>query len=451
MNIVRDILIDTAEADIVLTDKSGTGVFYDAAFTDNENCVVTVPSNYADTVNYGSDGFYVCRARIPYAPYSNNFNIGVQVEGVSSSAIAALPVYCYLPGSLFPQRIQASLLPAIDIDGDFLLWFDRDREAVYVYSAKSLDMTVGYSDSQSAQLLSLCSPGSYYRYPTLGVDVTKYVNTVVEHTDLFSRLQKQFEADLKNVRSAEFDNRTGKLDVLFVNEPEPEEEDVDDIDSLDKSVFGLSDKELRMLIGIRKQADFGLFYLLKNYRSLGHILLWQTDPMPWLFAKGTTADEGNGVISITANIPAGSLLAFNMPSISNVDSPSFVLGELDVTGEFLSYCQPVEYGDNSCYNCIIVSKDTVLQYKITQAALNNGEGIFFVKDTRVAIDSLMAVREDETGTRPVIVVSPQSSIDDYILWDIYEDVSDGWDAARSCFGNGYWIGDAPWLDDDTWK
>lgn len=26
-----------------------------------------------------------------------------------------------------------------------------------------------------------------------------------------------------------------------------------------------------------------------------------------------------------------------------------------------------------------------------------------------------------------------------------------WQAARSCFGKGYWIGERPWLDNDAWK
>ena len=26
-----------------------------------------------------------------------------------------------------------------------------------------------------------------------------------------------------------------------------------------------------------------------------------------------------------------------------------------------------------------------------------------------------------------------------------------WQAARSCFGSGYWINDRPWVNDDAWK
>lgn len=26
-----------------------------------------------------------------------------------------------------------------------------------------------------------------------------------------------------------------------------------------------------------------------------------------------------------------------------------------------------------------------------------------------------------------------------------------WQAIRSCFGNGFWINDKPWIDTDAWK
>jgi hypothetical protein len=26
-----------------------------------------------------------------------------------------------------------------------------------------------------------------------------------------------------------------------------------------------------------------------------------------------------------------------------------------------------------------------------------------------------------------------------------------WQLVRSCFGNGYWVNDMPWLNDDMWR
>lgn len=37
------------------------------------------------------------------------------------------------------------------------------------------------------------------------------------------------------------------------------------------------------------------------------------------------------------------------------------------------------------------------------------------------------------------------------LIEIYRSKYLVWQAIRSCFGNGYWINSAPWLNDDVWK
>lgn len=40
-------------------------------------------------------------------------------------------------------------------------------------------------------------------------------------------------------------------------------------------------------------------------------------------------------------------------------------------------------------------------------------------------------------------------------WWVVEEVYRGarlvWQAVRSCFGSGAWIGERPWLGDDPWK
>lgn len=37
------------------------------------------------------------------------------------------------------------------------------------------------------------------------------------------------------------------------------------------------------------------------------------------------------------------------------------------------------------------------------------------------------------------------------LMEVYHKKYLVWQAARSCFGSGYWINDRPWLNDDAWK
>ena len=34
---------------------------------------------------------------------------------------------------------------------------------------------------------------------------------------------------------------------------------------------------------------------------------------------------------------------------------------------------------------------------------------------------------------------------------VYSGASLVWSSIRSCFGNGYWVGDKPWMGSDSWK
>jgi hypothetical protein len=37
------------------------------------------------------------------------------------------------------------------------------------------------------------------------------------------------------------------------------------------------------------------------------------------------------------------------------------------------------------------------------------------------------------------------------IFEIYRGKTIIWQMIRSCFGNGYWINDRPWLNTDGWK
>ena len=34
---------------------------------------------------------------------------------------------------------------------------------------------------------------------------------------------------------------------------------------------------------------------------------------------------------------------------------------------------------------------------------------------------------------------------------VYEGIHLVWQAARSCFGRGFWINEKPWINEDAWK
>ena len=84
-----------------------------------------------------------------------------------------------------------------------------------MYNADELDFTSNESQDQEAQLLALCAPGQNYRYPTVGIDVSKYVNSVPSLTDLGQKIVNEFSNDGKDVYNADFDADTGNITVEF--------------------------------------------------------------------------------------------------------------------------------------------------------------------------------------------------------------------------------------------
>ncbi|MBQ3765910.1 MAG: hypothetical protein II874_04155 [Bacteroidales bacterium] len=46
-------------------------------------------------------------------------------------------------------------------------------------------------------------------------------------------------------------------------------------------------------------------------------------------------------------------------------------------------------------------------------------------------------------------VRPNGEI--WSVQEMYRGASLVWQAIRSCFGSGAWIGERPWLGDDPWK
>lgn len=220
---VKDILLDVNECDILLADTSSSNEpCFDVEWSGSV-CKILVPSAYSSLVKY-TDGEFVCKCIIPYKPLNSVFTIVVYVGGTLSTTISGGEAKSYLFGALTATTMKACQLPVINHDFVYRVQFVSGKSCAFVYSGESMDLAIGPSDNQSAQLLSLCAPGKNYRYPTLGVDITRYVNTVVGHTDIQKRLREQFLADNKNLYDAAFDSDTGEVSTTF----SPESESADD-------------------------------------------------------------------------------------------------------------------------------------------------------------------------------------------------------------------------------
>lgn len=257
-NRVKDILIDVNSGDIVMSsEKNKTLNYYEviwgALFPDDGSTLyanILIPSYRISTLEADSFGRYLVNFHTPYIPQATPFQIRlvtkVDDEYVKISqhtcrfpvtSLAYLPIGTHL-------RMNASELPFVNMDGYFVasLEFGSDTNSAYIYSAGNVDLCVGASDEQAAQLISLCAPGKYYRYPLSGVDITKYVNTVVRHTDLSKRISEEFSDDSIDAKSVDFDSSTGKIDVQFRHEQIHYDQTVlVDIPELDTDLLDITD------------------------------------------------------------------------------------------------------------------------------------------------------------------------------------------------------------------
>ena len=206
----RDILLDINECDILLANNSVSNEpCFDVEWS-GSLCKIMIPATYSSSVKY-TDGEFVCRCRIPYKPLNSVFTIAVYVGGAASSVITGGEAKCYLFGSLTATSLKACQLPIVNHNFVYQIQFVSGKSGAFVYSGEVTDLAIGPSDNQVAQLLSLCAPGKNYRYPTTGVDITRYVNTVVNYTDMQSRLKEQFLADHKELYGVAFDDKTGEI------------------------------------------------------------------------------------------------------------------------------------------------------------------------------------------------------------------------------------------------
>lgn len=144
---------------------------------------------------------------------------------------------------------------------EFKSFYDGFYNTAYICSVGDGDFMVSYSDDQSAQLLSICGPGKYYRYPTTGVDVTKYINSVVSHTDIGDVVSEQFSENGTSIQEMSFDSLTGDMQVVYTHE-DYEGEDVSllPIEQLDLESINITDEMIAMAADVVDISNLDINY-----------------------------------------------------------------------------------------------------------------------------------------------------------------------------------------------
>lgn len=260
----KDILVDTNGGDFLFQDRDKEVQYWDVVWGklfEGDSVLymnIVVPTRKANNIRYDDDGEFVCNVHAGYyadASYffvrlvSKSMATGKYVDLHKNDVAVPLPSEAvYYPEFIgAPQSIRASQLLLIDQDGYLKVVFKRFNKGSFVRAiicqGGDVDFKVGAGDSQSAQLLARCAPGKFYRYPTSGVDLTKYINSVVEHTELTDSLVSEFRKDYKNISEASFDNINGDLEIIFSGANDADDKNLSDPNTLDVELLRIADDD----------------------------------------------------------------------------------------------------------------------------------------------------------------------------------------------------------------
>lgn len=228
---MKDILLDIQERDLILSNQNKYIRFRRTSWgsDDNDYCYLNIESEdnenvenvYTDTEERPS---YVFADSSVYVPLESS-----NIYFTAKYHPSVLKVKIVFDGVEYPVKtkfwdgqkrdVKACQFPIINISGKYMIQIAQEEDdevlCAYLYNADELDFTSNESQDQEAQLLALCAPGQNYRYPTVGIDVSKYVNSVPSLTDLGQKIVNEFSNDGKDVYNADFDADTGNITVEF--------------------------------------------------------------------------------------------------------------------------------------------------------------------------------------------------------------------------------------------
>ena len=448
---VKDIIINIKEHDLLTTDKSNASlpmfdslwgnIFDEDKEIDILICNIIIPEAYWSMVKYENNEM-TCRFKSAYMPDTRNFRIRLvglrdgkyyifsQVRGDFG-----LPANSYALNNNIAAPISACMLPYIDIEGEYLVKLIQNNKSeildkAYLYSAKSSDLTISFSDDQASQLLSLCAPGNYYRYPTTGVGVTRYLNCVIAHSDLQKVLESQFNGDKKPIQDAEFDNETGQLDVIFHPEKEVADTDLVQIEELDINFFDqFSDDFVRKNIVLTDLSDNDFIASLSQYDNILSLVWFKNDGTNAVRIADQVAEgKFNGVgeieanseyFIVTATLEADSIIMFDDENEDFVnDSPIFIINDVDESRLYTSLVEQPYWISEECHKCFILKHRAILRYMISKEQFRSGRGLFVIPQTSENLKNMVGVVQDANTGRLLGIVSDSTNISDITLDEI---------------------------------
>lgn len=452
---VRDLILDMKERDLSVEDKSNVAepvfdslwgnLFDEDGEVDVLICNIIIPEAYWSIVGY-ENGEMTCRFTSDYIPDTNNFRVRLVALRNGQYSLFdnvrgdfGIPVNSYALSKNIASPIPACMLPYIDIDGEFIVkMVQNDKSDIldkaYIYSSKSTDLSINYSDDQASQLLTLCAPGKSYRYPTTGVGVTRYLNCVVAHSDLQKVLEVQFDADSKPVQDAVFDNETCKLDVLFSPEKEIPDNDLESLENLNINFFNMfTDEYVRRNVVLNELSDTDFMELLNDYPNVLDIILFKDNSTTSSrIANKVESGQFNGVgdvvesdeyFIVSATLEANTIIMFDDEKEDEVkDAPIFIINDNDESRLYTALVEQPYWITETCHKCFILKRRSTVKYMVRQDRFRVGKGLYMVPQTSANIKNMLGLVQDMNTGRLLGVVSNSTNISDMTLDEITQHI-----------------------------
>lgn len=448
---VKDLIIDMKERDLLLEDKSNSSIpVFDVVWgnifdVDEEAdvliCNVIVPEAYWSMIKY-NDRQLTIKFKSSYMPDTNTFRIRpVKLKDAQYSifsnirGVLGLPVSSFALSNNISAPVSASMLPFIDIDGEFIVKMVQNEQVekldkAYIYSSKETDISIDYSDDQAAQLLSICNPGNHYRYPIVGVGMTHYINSVISHTDFAQKLESQFENDGKRIIEADFDDTNCNLDVVFIHETEQEDTGLMPVDELAIEFFAMFDDDfVRRNTVLNEVDDLDFISLLNEYTNFLEIVFFPDytttktrivdEVSPGKFDEYGNIVESDEYFIVKTTLDANTIIMFDNPGDDDVKgTPIFTVNDIDETRLYTSLVEQPYWITEDCHKCFILLKRSVVCYMIRQDAFRNEKGLYIIPQTSSNVKNMIAMAQDIHTGRLLGIVSNSTNISDITLEEI---------------------------------
>ena len=438
----KDTIIEVRSGDIVLENTIKNVSYFEAVWgnlfdSDTQLYLnVIVPYHKIKDLTFKNDeqSIYI---RATYKSVCSNFIVRLVTKNSSDlyeplSQNIEYPAYWKPELNNTDEPLDASKLPLINIDGYYLVLLTRYNNTNFnmamFYSAYQSDIKVGDASNQSAQLLTMCAPGSFYRFPISGVDLTKYINSIVANTDLGERLQSEFEGDSKIINDATFDSYDGNLDLSFSDNNEETNGTLTPVDELDVELLKVADDKFVETLLQEEAGEIDSNSIIAEFSSFSNVV-------GTFFFHGTNAerkpyeslslnskyDEDGALIQdskywiVNISVSAGTILFFNLPSNYEKEPvPPILFKLLDGEETVLYMPTPYEYlgemNGGSYKVGAIVLRDSIMSYVVRGSAYARGEGVYVVNNIKDALNNFLVITHNKITSRLMGYVTTNSTI-----------------------------------------